>query len=357
MNHNSSLISIIVPTKDRCSLLGQTIDSVRSQTYENWQLIVVDDASTDSTVEYVSSMTKVDRRIQLLQRVGEKTGAPVCRNQGFAASKGDYIIFLDSDDCLSPTCLEQRSLAMQNHPTLDFAIFPCQLFRDVPGDTELLWNLDTQEDDLDRFLNLDVPWQTTSPIWTRQALHKLGEWDEDLPSWQDWEFHIRALAKGMHYARFAVPDCFWRKPTHYTIGKNSKSAQHLISHQRLLLLIEDLLITAQALSSKRKQLLAGLYFWIAEQWLVNQQIERAQSLWRISHTKAFINKLEYFEGSLYFKFYGHPLGRRILRKYLKHRWSKRLTTKVSSTLRNAPLKVSPSINTSAIKQSSLPSVL
>src|SRR5256885_12839057 len=156
------LISIVIPTKDRAALLQQTLDSVRAQTYREWEALVIDDHSTDETADVVEKFA--DPRIRRLN-LTDKSGAPAARNLGVAEARGEFVIFLDSDDLLAPHCLQQRIEVMQQHTGLDFALFPCQLLRNSPGDVELLWNRKTDENDLDRFLKMDVAWQTSSPIW------------------------------------------------------------------------------------------------------------------------------------------------------------------------------------------------
>src|SRR2546430_8387557 len=178
MSDDSPMVSIVVPTKDRRALLAETIASVRAQTYDNWELIVADDRSSDGSAEFVRELARQDQRIKLVSLSGEKAGAPAARNAGVRASSGPLIIFLDSDDLLAPSCLQRRVEVMRAHPQLDFAVFPCQVFREQPDDLQLLFNADTGEDDLDRLLKVDVPWQTTGPIWRRQALEKIGPWDE-----------------------------------------------------------------------------------------------------------------------------------------------------------------------------------
>lgn len=203
-------VSIVIPTFNRDKLLQETIQSVQKQTFENWEIIVVDDGSNDKTEGTMMHFSKSDSRIRYVQRNSSQKGASVCRNEGTELSRGDYVIYLDSDDLLSPTTLEYRLKAMEHYPDLDFGVFQAILFRDQPGDTRLLWNIDSEENDIDRFLALDIPWQTTSPIWRRKALLRLGPWNGSLPSWQDWEYHLRALIEGLKYKKFPIPDFFWR---------------------------------------------------------------------------------------------------------------------------------------------------
>lgn len=101
------LVSIIIPSFNRAHLLGATLESILLQTYQNWECIVVDDESNDVTDELMRFYCEKDSRIQYYER--EKNlpkGANSCRNFGFDLSKGDYIIWFDSDDIMLPDYLE-----------------------------------------------------------------------------------------------------------------------------------------------------------------------------------------------------------------------------------------------------------
>ena len=77
--------------------IGKSIDSVLNQTYENWELLIVDDVSTDSTIDIIKQYMKNDSRIQLFEML-ENSGAALCRNKAVEVARGEYIAFLDSDD-------------------------------------------------------------------------------------------------------------------------------------------------------------------------------------------------------------------------------------------------------------------
>ena len=204
------LVSIVTPVKDRLSPLRDTLFSVRNQTYWNWELLVVDDGSNGSTLAFLQEWASEDKRIRLICRDGSPSGANRCRNLGLKAANGEYVIFLDSDDCLAPTCLAHRVCYMLNNPHVDFGVFGCHLFRVTPNDLPLYYNCHSGRSDLVRFLLWDNPWGTTCPMWRRRSLQRLC-WDEALPSLQDWDFHVRALISGLRYEK--VPAADWSLPS------------------------------------------------------------------------------------------------------------------------------------------------
>ena len=99
----SDLISIITPTYNRAHLLAQTIASVCAQTYPAWELIIIDDGSTDNTAEVVKKYTDKDSRIKYFYQ--ENRGVPAARNLGIRNAEGKYLTFLDADDIYFPDSL------------------------------------------------------------------------------------------------------------------------------------------------------------------------------------------------------------------------------------------------------------
>ena len=109
-------VSVIIPSYNRADLLAETLDSLIAQTYPDWEALVMDDGSQDNSLELAQKYAAKDNRIRACLRQGEKRGACVCRNQGLSMAAGEYVIFLDSDDLLSDTCLEYRIAQMDRMP-------------------------------------------------------------------------------------------------------------------------------------------------------------------------------------------------------------------------------------------------
>lgn len=101
------LISIIVPVYNAERFLDQTINTVLDQTYKNWELILVDDKSTDSSVEIINKYIDKNKNIKLIQNK-ENSGAAVSRNNGIEVANGRYIAFLDADDLWKKDKLEKQ---------------------------------------------------------------------------------------------------------------------------------------------------------------------------------------------------------------------------------------------------------
>lgn len=109
----NSLVSIITPVFNAEKCIAETIESILSQTYRHWELILVDDASTDRSCQIISEYTKKYDNIYLLKNK-VNSGAAITRNKGTQAAKGKYIAFLDADDTWISTKLEIQIQAMEN---------------------------------------------------------------------------------------------------------------------------------------------------------------------------------------------------------------------------------------------------
>lgn len=107
-------VSVITPSHNAARFISETIQSVLNQEYTDWEMIVVDDCSTDNSVSIIHSFVEQDRRIKLIQ-LSENSGAAVARNAAIKASQGRYIAFLDSDDVWLPDKLEKQIAFMQEN--------------------------------------------------------------------------------------------------------------------------------------------------------------------------------------------------------------------------------------------------
>ena len=101
----NALVSIITPSYNSAKFIAETIQSVQNQTYSNWEMIIVDDGSSDETESVVLSIIQNDDRIQF-HKLGQNSGPAVARNTGIEKAYGDYLTFIDADDIWFPTFIE-----------------------------------------------------------------------------------------------------------------------------------------------------------------------------------------------------------------------------------------------------------
>lgn len=109
-----NLVSIIMPAYNCAEWIGKSISSIIAQTYENWELIIVDDCSTDNTLDVVEEYSKSDKRIKL-HKLTQNSGAAIARNTAVDMANGVYLAFLDSDDLWKPDKLQKQIRFMSDN--------------------------------------------------------------------------------------------------------------------------------------------------------------------------------------------------------------------------------------------------
>ena len=119
------LVSIIIPTYNCEKFIGKTLQSVLNQSYSNWEIILVDDASTDNTVTIIKEFAQDDNRIKLT-RLENNSGNGFARNIALQNASGRYIAFLDADDLWAPLKLEKQISFLQSHKLpFTFSFYDC----------------------------------------------------------------------------------------------------------------------------------------------------------------------------------------------------------------------------------------
>jgi len=182
---SDALVSVIMPVLDRAEVVGAAIESVLAQTHENFELIVVDDGSTDSTRDVVTEHARADPRVRLV--ASEHGGVSAARNVGLAQARGHFVAFLDSDNRwtrrflqLSLTALAHSPQAVASHAGLRLHNDDAVEFRG--GDAQLI---DLQ---LGNSIDLNVL------VVRSEALQEVGFFDTGLRRWVDYDLVLR-LAK------------------------------------------------------------------------------------------------------------------------------------------------------------------
>ena len=126
-------VSVIIPMYNTEKYIGECLDSILAQTFQNFEVIVVDDCSTDSSYSIVESYAeKFGRRLKLAKLKKNSGGAPAPRNRGIKIASGEYFYFMDADDALMPDGLEVMYTAVKKY---DADIVHCEKFYSAPGET------------------------------------------------------------------------------------------------------------------------------------------------------------------------------------------------------------------------------
>ncbi len=200
------LVSIIIPTHNRETLIVETLTSVFRQAYRPIEIVIVDDGSTDATGQVVAAWSSERRDSELathyvLQR---NQGASAARNRGLAKASGQLVQFLDSDDVLAPGKISSQASVLALRSEADFAYGPvCSL--EEPE--RIIYNQTELSRDRAVLKQVSMPtFHTMGPLCRRQMLDRLGPWDERMRHFEDWEYFSRASVMGFvsAYARDGV---------------------------------------------------------------------------------------------------------------------------------------------------------
>lgn len=149
MLENIYIVSIIIPVYNSQRYLRRSIESVLNQTYVNWELILVDDGSQDKSVEICEKYSALDSRIRLVK--GLHAGASGARNLGIKKSRGQFLMFVDSDDCIAPDAIENMMTEMDKGD-IDLCVSGYDYFN-VDDDTHIKNRLDYFRGTLEQYLS------------------------------------------------------------------------------------------------------------------------------------------------------------------------------------------------------------
>jgi len=206
------LISIIMPSYNAEKYIVASIHSVLEQTYKNWELLIVDDCSSDRTVEMISGFA--DNRIRLLQNE-VNSGAAISRNRALREARGRWIAFLDSDDTWHPEKLErQLSFMRENHYAFTFTDYRIQL------NGEWMPYINTGPDVVDKRKMYNYCYfSTITVIYDREVIGLIQI--EDLKKNNDYAMWLQAVEKTKCYR---LPECL----SYYIKHENSVSSENKI---------------------------------------------------------------------------------------------------------------------------------
>lgn len=198
-------VSVVIATYNYGRYLGSALASVQAQTFEDFEVLVVDDGSTDDTAAVVQSYLS-DRRVRYLRT--DHRGQPRAKNVGIRAARAPLIAFLDADDLWLPTKLQRQIQLLENEPAAGVVHAPRRLI-DEAG-----WELEYDSPDLPRgqvleslFVNNFVCF--SAAVVRRRVFERVGLFDEQLPLAIDYDLWLRA-ARHFHFDHVAEPLVLYR---------------------------------------------------------------------------------------------------------------------------------------------------
>jgi glycosyltransferase involved in cell wall biosynthesis len=255
-------VSIIIATFNREKYFLETLLSIQKQTFTDWECLIVDDGSTDKTVEIITPLLEREPRFQYyLRPESYKKGTSGCRNYGLDLAKGEYVIFFDDDDIVHPQNLE---VCVEELSNKDISF--CRYIREVFfGDfhyafdyskTYLSFYIDIN--DIERMLKNELHFNSCAVMWRRECFDNI-RFNVSISYADEWELYSRILSTGIK--GISIEKClfFGRKhPDSITGEYNRKNAIRRASHAEAILLVVQNLKEKQLLTYSLKRYFMAL---------------------------------------------------------------------------------------------------
>ena len=258
------LVSVIIPCFNAEKWIAETIESCLKQTYPHIEIIVIDDSSTDNSLEIIKSYG--DKIIW--KRLNKNKGGSYARNRGFALSKGEYIQFLDADDLILPEKIERQVKFLE--ATKADAVYGDWRYQGHQANGVILLDeIQKPGKQKDILLALIENWWTAvaSLFYRRSAVEKSGGWDENLSAAQDRDFFISVVMSGAKVVY--QPGCYslYRRYGNVTVSTASKP-RWVENHCKVLQKVETKLREKnQEISIDYRRALAEGFFELARDYM------------------------------------------------------------------------------------------
>lgn len=274
--HNAPLVSVIIPAYNAERTILETIGSVQQQSFSNFEMIVINDGSSDRTEELLHSVT--DERLRIFSY--ENGGVCVARNRGISHATGEFIAFLDADDLWTPDKLEAQLAALQQHPEAGVA-YSWTYFMDEQGKSLSAGETTFFEGNVyAQLLVNNFLASGSNPLIRFQAIESTGDFDSAFPHCADWDYWLRLAARW----HFVVV------PKHQILYRQSSGAMSSkidgIEKQQIMMIEKVYQAVPLELQYLKNHTLAWVYRYCAEKFLQHStnnisEVNRAgQELWR-----------------------------------------------------------------------------
>ena len=192
---NTPVITVVIPYFNREETLAETLDSLKKQTFQNFEVIIVDDGSTEkSSKEFLEKIAKENPDIKVIHQHNQ--GVAAARNNGIKEAKGRYVICLDSDDLLAETFIEKAIVVLDTNPEIDIFTTDVQTFGVVEGVTK--------KAGYDARHIIDDNMVITAAAFKKSAWEVAGGYKSNI-GYEDWEYWINLAENGFWGKHIAEP--------------------------------------------------------------------------------------------------------------------------------------------------------
>lgn len=239
------LVSVIIPTYNAASYIREAVDSALAQTYQNFEVIVVDDGSTDNTAEVLAPYIKEKKIIYIHQ---ENKGLPAARNTAIKASHGEFVALLDSDDIFLPNKLERQVSYLMQHP--ECGVCYCEFTHFYEENPKKLFRLNYKyysgDDVFPNLLRMNFI-GPLGVVLRRSEMDRVGLFNETYRRSEDWEYWLRLARHGVRFEH--LPEVLAK----YRMRKTSMSSDWSSEIQRKATTLRFIEATNAAMTPAERQ--------------------------------------------------------------------------------------------------------
>jgi len=274
---NQPLVSVIIPCYNGEKFIAEAVESVLNQTYQNWELIIVNDGSTDSSEKIIKEFCKKDKRVRYIKN-NENKGIPATRNIGIKESNGEYIALLDQDDLWLPAKLEKQVKYFEIDKELKIGLIFSDILwmregkisRNSRLSRKIFKNLDKlscEEVFEILFMNNFIP--IISVLVRKQCFSTLGLFDEKLLGGADDHDFVLRLASNFNLKYIEYPLAIRR------IHKDNYSRMERFFKDEMII-IEKILKGNKKYSKLKRLKMANLYYAVGREYQIEEHFTRAR---------------------------------------------------------------------------------
>ena len=298
-----TLISVIIPAYNAERTLRQTIESIQNQTFSNIEIIVINDGSTDRTLDVLADIS--DQRLKVFSY--ENGGVCAARNRGVSYAAGDFISFVDADDLWTSDKLEAQFNALKAHPDADVVYSWTYFFYEQTGETISGHPTFFEGDVYTALLQENFLSSGSNILVRKERINQIGGFDPTFPHCADWDFYLRLSAQ----CKFALV------PKHQVIYRQSTTSMTSTKingiEQQCLLMLEKAYQAAPAkYQSLKNRSLSWVYAYCTQQYL-----QYSTDLMGIQIASQKFLKSIQLRPQILLEGYGQSLARWLIKRYIQ----------------------------------------
>jgi glycosyltransferase involved in cell wall biosynthesis len=269
------IISVIIPAYNAERTILETIKSVQNQTFSDFEIVVINDGSTDRTLELLQNVK--DERLRVFSY--KNSGVAVARNRGISHSTGEFISFIDADDLWTPDKLDLQLAALRQHPEAGVAYSWTYFLYEQENSTVPGKPVFFEGNVYPKLLVENFIAHGSNLLIRRKCIESVGEFDSNFPHCADWDFYIRLAAR---WSFVVVP----KHQIYYRQSPSSMTSKIDVIERQMLLMFEKAFQSAPIeYQYIRNQSLAWVYEYCTQQYLqystnLSEVHQAGQKLWK-----------------------------------------------------------------------------